>query len=56
MTKYQDQNFTLSDVDGQERIKEGKSEVWKFDNLEDKSIFFDKTKSIFGNFLRVLFW
>ena len=56
LTKYQDQKFTSSDIDGQERKKEGESEVQKFDNLEDKRIFFDKTKSIFGNFfLRVLF-
>ena len=27
LTKYQDQNFTSSDIDGQERKKEGKSEV-----------------------------
>ena len=56
LTKYQDQSFTSSDIDGQERKKEGESEVQKFDNLEDKRIFFGKTKSIFGNFfLRVLF-
>ena len=55
MTKYQDQNFTLSYIDGQERKKEGKSEVQEFDNLEDKRLFFGTTKNIFGNFLRVLF-
>ena len=32
---------------GQERKKECKSEVQKFNNLEDKKIFFGKTKSIF---------
>ena len=31
--------------------KRGKSEVQKFDDLEDKRIFFSKTKSIFDNFL-----
>ena len=40
LTKYQDQSFTSSDIDGQERKKEGESEVRKF----------GKTKSIFGNF------
>ena len=35
--------------------KERKSDVQKFDNLEDKRIFFGKTKSIFDNFLKVLF-
>ena len=35
LTKYQDQSFTSSDIDGQERKKEGESEVQKFDNLED---------------------
>ena len=39
LTKYQDQNFTSSDIDGQERKKEGKSEVQRGDNLEDKRIF-----------------
>ena len=53
LTKYQDQNFTSTDIDDQERKKEGKSEIQKFDNHEDKRIFFGKTKSIFGNFLRV---
>ena len=47
LTKYQDQSFTSSDIDGQERKKEGESEVQKFDNLED---IFGKTKNIFGNF------
>ena len=55
LTKYQDQNFTLSYIDGQERKKEGKSEVQEFDNLADKRLFFGTTKNIFGNFLRVLF-
>ena len=27
MTNYQDQNFTSSDIDGQERKKDGKSEA-----------------------------
>ena len=40
LIKYQDQNLTLSDIDGQERKKERKSEVQKFDNLEDKRILF----------------
>ena len=35
--------------------KEEKSEAQKFDNLEDKRIFFVKIKSIFDNFLKVLF-
>ena len=40
LTKYQDQNLTLSDIDGQEKKKERKSELQKFDNLEDKRILF----------------
>ena len=51
LTKYQDQNFTLPYIDGQERKKEGKSEVQKFDNFEDKRLFFGTTKNIFDNFL-----
>ena len=41
---------------GQERKKEGKNKVQKFENVEDKRSFFGKIKSIFGNFLKVLFW
>ena len=37
------------------RGKEGKSEVQKFHSLENKIIFLGKTKSIFDNFLKVLF-
>ena len=40
LTKYQDQNFTSSDIDGQESKIKGKSEVQKFDNPEDKRLFF----------------
>ena len=34
--------------------KEGKREVQKFENLEDKRIFFSTMKSIFDNFLKVI--
>ena len=35
--------------------KEGKSEVQNFENVEVKRSFFGKIKSIFDNFLKVLF-
>ena len=34
----------------------GKSEVQKFENVEDKRSFFGKIKSIFDNLLKVFFW
>ena len=40
---------------GQERKQEGESELQKFENLEDKRIFFGRTKSFFDNFLKVFF-
>ena len=35
--------------------KEGKSEVQKFENVEDERSFFGKIKSVSDNFLKVLF-
>ena len=35
--------------------KKGEDEAQIFDNLEDQRTFFGKTKSIFDNFLKVLF-
>ena len=43
-------NFFYKISNGQERKKEVKSEAQRFDNLEDKRIFFRKTKSIFEFF------
>ena len=40
---------------GQERKKERKSEVQKFENFEDKRSFSGKIKSSFDNLLEVLF-
>ena len=40
LTKYRDQNVTSSDIDRQERKIKAKSEGQKFDNLEDKRLFF----------------
>ena len=48
-------NFSYKISNDQKRKKKRKSEVQKFDNLEDKRIFFGKIKSIFENFLKVLF-
>ena len=40
LTKYRDQSVTSSDIDRQERKIKAKSEGQKFDNLEDKRLFF----------------
>ena len=40
LTKYRDQSVTSSDIDRQERKIKAKSEGQKFDNLEDKMLFF----------------
>ena len=48
-------NFFYKISNDQERKKERKKEVQKFKNIDDKSSFFDKTKMIFANLLKVLF-
>ena len=48
--------FFYKTSNGQERKKDGKREVQKLESAEDKRNFFGKIKSIFDNFLKVLFW
>ena len=41
---------------GQQGIKEGKTEIQSFKNLHNKNNFFDEIKSIFHKYLRALIW
>ena len=48
-------NFFFKISNGHERKKEGKSELQKFDNLEEKMIFFGRAECIFDGFLNFYF-